>query len=154
MSDARIPRLAYGLLLGTGVLDWVRRYPLLPSRMASHIGPQGEVNNWRSIEHGGCGMVCLRAAVFATVRSVRGHQCKHAVARTVCYWGNVCGAAWACSFHGSLDSNVDAALQARFSVAGGPAAGRGKTGKERQSHNLLLLLNVMGSSLEVFSYKF
>jgi hypothetical protein len=37
MSDARIPRLAYGLLLGTGVLDWVRRYPLLPSRMASHL---------------------------------------------------------------------------------------------------------------------
>jgi hypothetical protein len=116
MSDARIPRLAYGLLLGTGVLDWVRRYPLLPSRMASHFGPQGEVHNWRSIEHGGCGMVCLRAAVFATVRSVRGHQCKYCIAPTVCYWGNVCGAAWACSFHGSLHSNVDAALQARSSV--------------------------------------
>jgi len=25
MSDARIPRIAYGLLLGTGVLDWARR---------------------------------------------------------------------------------------------------------------------------------
>ena len=36
----------------------------------------------------------------------------------------------------------------RSSEAGGPAGGRGKTGKERQSHNLLLLLNVMGSSLE------
>jgi hypothetical protein len=36
----------------------------------------------------------------------------------------------------------------RSSVAGGPAGGRGKTGKERQSHNLLLLLNVMASSLE------
>jgi hypothetical protein len=35
------------------------------------------------------------------------------------------------------------------SLAGGPAGGRGKTGKERQSHNLLLLLNVMASSLEV-----
>jgi hypothetical protein len=34
------------------------------------------------------------------------------------------------------------------SVAGGPAGGRGKTGKERQSHNLLLLLNVMASSLK------
>ena len=34
--------------------------------------------------------------------------------------------------------------------AGGPAGGRGKTGKERQSHNLLLLLNVMASSLEEF----
>jgi hypothetical protein len=34
------------------------------------------------------------------------------------------------------------------SVAGRPASGRGKTGKERQCHNLLLLLNVMGSSLE------
>jgi hypothetical protein len=41
MSDARIPRIAYGLLLGTGVLDWVRRYPLLPARMASHFGPHG-----------------------------------------------------------------------------------------------------------------
>ncbi len=47
------------------------------------------------------------------------------------------------------------ALRIRFSAAkysflrrGGPAGGRGKTGKERQSHNLLLLLNVMGSSLE------
>jgi hypothetical protein len=53
MSDARIPRIAYGLLLGTGVPDWVRRDPLLPSRMASHFGPHGEVNNWQSIEHGG-----------------------------------------------------------------------------------------------------
>ena len=35
-------------------------------------------------------------------------------------------------------------------LAGGPAGDRGKTGKERQSHNLLLLLNVMGSSLEEF----
>jgi hypothetical protein len=34
------------------------------------------------------------------------------------------------------------------SLAGGPAGGRGKTGKERQSHNLLLLFNVMASSLE------
>ena len=39
-------------------------------------------------------------------------------------------------------------LKQATSLAGGPAAGRGKTGKERQSHNLLLLLNVTGSSLE------
>lgn len=49
MSDARIPRIAYGLLVATGVLDWVRRYPLLLSRMATHFGPHGEVNNWRSM---------------------------------------------------------------------------------------------------------
>jgi hypothetical protein len=38
------------------------------------------------------------------------------------------------------------------SLAGCPAGGWGKTGKERQCHNLLLLLNVMGSSLEVASW--
>jgi uncharacterized membrane protein len=28
----------------------VRRYPLLPARMASHFGPRGEVTNWQSKE--------------------------------------------------------------------------------------------------------
>jgi hypothetical protein len=43
---------------------------------------------------------------------------------------------------------LPALSSAGASLAGGPAGGRGKTGKERQSHNLLLLLNVMASSLE------
>ena len=50
MNDPRIPRIVYGLLLAIGVLDWVRRYPLLPARMASHFGPHGEVTNWQSKE--------------------------------------------------------------------------------------------------------
>jgi uncharacterized membrane protein len=50
MSDARLPRIIYVVLLAIGVLDWVRRYPLLPERMASHFGPHGEVNNWQSKE--------------------------------------------------------------------------------------------------------
>jgi hypothetical protein len=36
MNDLRIPGIVYGFLLAIGVLDWVRRYPLLPARMASH----------------------------------------------------------------------------------------------------------------------
>jgi len=50
MNDPRIPRIVYGFLLAIGVLDWVRRYPLLPARMASHFGPHGEVTNWQSKE--------------------------------------------------------------------------------------------------------
>lgn len=50
MSDAWIPRTVYGFLLAIGALDWVRRYPLLPGRMASHFGPHGEVTNWQSKE--------------------------------------------------------------------------------------------------------
>jgi uncharacterized membrane protein len=50
MSDAWVPRVVYGFLLGIGVLDWVRRYPLLPARMASHFGPHGEVTNRQSKE--------------------------------------------------------------------------------------------------------
>jgi uncharacterized membrane protein len=50
MSDARIPRIVHGFLLAIGVLDWVRRYALLPARMASHFGPHGEVTNGQSKE--------------------------------------------------------------------------------------------------------
>src|SRR5262249_38693392 len=45
MNDPRIPRIVYGFLLAIGVLDGVRRYPLLPARMASHFGPHGQVTN-------------------------------------------------------------------------------------------------------------
>jgi uncharacterized membrane protein len=50
MNDPRVPRIVYVFLLAMGVLDWVRRYPLLPARMASHFGPHGEVTNWQSKE--------------------------------------------------------------------------------------------------------
>jgi uncharacterized membrane protein len=50
MNDPRVPRIVYVLLLAMGVLDWVRRYPLLPARMAAHFGPHGEVNGWQSKE--------------------------------------------------------------------------------------------------------
>jgi uncharacterized membrane protein len=50
MNTLRIPRIVYGFLLTIGVLDCVRRYPLLPARMASHFGPHGEVTNWQSKE--------------------------------------------------------------------------------------------------------
>jgi hypothetical protein len=50
ISDAGILRIVYGLLLGMEALDWVRRNPLPPGRMASHFGPHGEVNGWQSKE--------------------------------------------------------------------------------------------------------
>ena len=50
MNDPWVPRMVYGFLLAIGLLDWVRRYPLLPERMASHFGPHGEVTNWQTKE--------------------------------------------------------------------------------------------------------
>jgi uncharacterized membrane protein len=50
MNAPWVPRTVYVFLLATGVLDWVRRYPLLPARMASHFGPHGEVTNWQTKE--------------------------------------------------------------------------------------------------------
>ena len=50
MNATWVPRIVYGSLLAIGVLDWLRRYPLLPARMASHFGPHGEVTNWQSKE--------------------------------------------------------------------------------------------------------
>ena len=50
MNDVRIPRIVYGFLLAIGVLDGVRRYALLPARMASHFAAHGEVTAWQSKE--------------------------------------------------------------------------------------------------------
>jgi uncharacterized membrane protein len=50
MSDPFLPRIIYFFLLATGILDWVRRYPQLPARMASHFGANGVPNNWQSKE--------------------------------------------------------------------------------------------------------
>ena len=64
MNDPRIPRIVYGFLLAIGVLDWVRRYPLLPARMASHFGPHGEVTNWQSKERFFMTMVAVVGVSF------------------------------------------------------------------------------------------
>jgi hypothetical protein len=50
MNGLRIPRIVCGFLLAIGVLDCVRRYPLLPARMASRFGPHGEVTDFQSKE--------------------------------------------------------------------------------------------------------
>jgi uncharacterized membrane protein len=46
MDDARVPRIIYCLMLTVGVLSWVRSYPLLPERMASHFRFDGMPNGW------------------------------------------------------------------------------------------------------------
>jgi uncharacterized membrane protein len=51
-------------LLAVGALDWVRRYPLLPARMASHFGPPGEVTNWQSKEQFFMTMVVVMGVSF------------------------------------------------------------------------------------------
>jgi uncharacterized membrane protein len=46
MDDARFPKIIYFLMLVAGLLQWVRFYPLLPERMASHFGYDGTPNGW------------------------------------------------------------------------------------------------------------
>jgi uncharacterized membrane protein len=48
MDDARYPKIVYFLMLVAGLLQWVRFYPLLPERMASHFGYDGTPNGWQS----------------------------------------------------------------------------------------------------------
>jgi uncharacterized membrane protein len=67
MNDPRVPRIVYVFLLAIGVLDWVRRYPLLPERMASHFGPHGEVTHWQTKEQ-----FFLTMVVVGGVSSVAG----------------------------------------------------------------------------------
>jgi hypothetical protein len=104
MNDLRIPGIVYGFLLAIGVLDWVRRYPLLPARMASHCGPHGGLSAPRELGESAAqrilvsrgtarrddaiseheiGMVCLRGAVFASVRDFRSNLREHAIAWTI-----------------------------------------------------------------------
>jgi len=47
MDDARFPKITYFLMLVAGLLQWVRFYPLLPERMASHFGYDGRPNGWQ-----------------------------------------------------------------------------------------------------------
>jgi uncharacterized membrane protein len=64
MNDPWVPGVVYGFLLAIGVLDWVRRYPRLPERMASHFGPHGEVTNWQTKEQFFMTMVVLVGVSF------------------------------------------------------------------------------------------
>jgi uncharacterized membrane protein len=46
MNDPRLPRFVYFLLLILGLLNWVRIYPQIPARMASHFDAYGAPNGW------------------------------------------------------------------------------------------------------------
>jgi uncharacterized membrane protein len=46
MSDPRIPRIVYLLLLILGLLQWLHMYPELPARMASHFAADGTPNGY------------------------------------------------------------------------------------------------------------
>ena len=47
MNDPRFPKILYFLLLVAGLLQWVRYYPLLPEKMASHFSFDGMPNGWQ-----------------------------------------------------------------------------------------------------------
>lgn len=64
MNDPRLPRIVYFFLLAIGVLDWARRYPQLPARMASHFGANGTPNNWQTKEAFFLTMVWMVAISF------------------------------------------------------------------------------------------
>jgi uncharacterized membrane protein len=46
MSDSRLPKLFFVLLLLLGLLNWARVYPQLPDSMASHFAGDGTPNGW------------------------------------------------------------------------------------------------------------
>lgn len=48
MNDPRMPRIAYFVLLLMGILQWMRVYPLLPERIASHFAYDGTPNGWQT----------------------------------------------------------------------------------------------------------
>ena len=48
MSDPRLPRLVYFVLLLLGLLSWARVYSDLPALMASHFDFSGAPNGWMS----------------------------------------------------------------------------------------------------------
>jgi len=48
MSDPRIPKLVFVLLLALGLLHWAHVYPLLPDVMASHFSANGTPNGFQS----------------------------------------------------------------------------------------------------------
>jgi uncharacterized membrane protein len=48
MNNSRLPALVFLLMLVLAVLQWVRVYPQLPERMASHFAANGRPNGWQS----------------------------------------------------------------------------------------------------------
>jgi uncharacterized membrane protein len=50
MDDARYPKIVYFLMVVAGLFQWVRFYPLLPERMASHFSYDGTPNGWQPKE--------------------------------------------------------------------------------------------------------
>jgi uncharacterized membrane protein len=46
MSDPRLPRIVYLLMLVLGLLQWAHTYPQLPALMASHFAIDGRPNGW------------------------------------------------------------------------------------------------------------
>lgn len=50
MSDPRLPRMMYFVLLFSGLLMMAYYYPQMPQRMASHFDAGGRANGWQSRE--------------------------------------------------------------------------------------------------------
>lgn len=50
MSETRIPNTVFFAILAMGILDGLRRFPMLPERVASHFGPSGMPNGWMTKE--------------------------------------------------------------------------------------------------------
>ena len=50
MNDARLPKIVYFLMLLMGLLEWMRAYPQLPVRMASHFDFYGRPDGWQPKE--------------------------------------------------------------------------------------------------------
>jgi uncharacterized membrane protein len=50
MSDPRVPKLVYFLMLLIGLLEWTHAYPQLPDRMASHFDIYGRPDGWQPKE--------------------------------------------------------------------------------------------------------
>jgi uncharacterized membrane protein len=50
MSDTRTPNTIFFVILAIGILDGLRRFPMLPERLASHFGPSGMPNGWMTKE--------------------------------------------------------------------------------------------------------
>ena len=50
MSDTRMPKIVYFLMLLMGLLEGMRAYPQLPDRMASHFDFYGRPDGWQPKE--------------------------------------------------------------------------------------------------------
>jgi len=50
MNETRLPKIVYFLMLSMGLLEWMRAYPQLPARMASHFDFYGRPDAWQPKE--------------------------------------------------------------------------------------------------------